>query len=478
MRASQSACLIWKYAGRLRLNLVAGSRAASSRTRPNDTFDASKLVLDLDAADSKYVRQYDESRDRDSFSYSPDPADTESSVNEEVEKWRRHDERLAYRFPGPDYLYSATGADYLALSLFSDFSDLRSCSRSLMAVLSRNKVPNSWYDESFERQVAPTVDLLNHAPLNSIETSQEPPFEAILETIRRCDKFVVLQRATGLLTRTVEGCRFLASNGAVILDGIRQCRIKIIGQEPFMTTGVVLEYITNLTTNMESKGVEVGPIICDLGLYYASKVSMFSVIKRYIDMAISRQYHPAERHPRQLRCHREKALHVFAFRPPWLDALDLYRTHEIQMEAALKLLTGWNVGGVPSDGEKRQPSFANFTLDGAHMYREYMLTLGRLGASEALLCEWSNPDLTPAPPTITETDRITIFMDAMTAVRARSIGTTRLRGKEVNQADRSPEDDLHLIELEDSIYRQLPGKLRVEMQPLQDAVENICQAGP
>src|SRR6185369_4004371 len=90
---------------------------------------------------------------------------------------------------------------------------------------------------------------------------------------------------------TQKGCKVLATHGVGVVEAIRNCRRKQGQKGKEMVSHVmVLRLLNNLQLIMGSKGVEIGPAICNAGLYYASIDANLPAIKLYLDISLRNGY--------------------------------------------------------------------------------------------------------------------------------------------------------------------------------------------
>src|SRR5450432_2972516 len=140
MRSQQDICILCR-SFRPIYSRPRGRRTASSSARPRgDTFNASKLVLDLEAADSKYVRRYEEQQVGDEIDdASPHPFHGKAKlrVAESKIKGRPAFMRNLMR---PN-AWRPTGADYLVFVLLGDpFHNSSTTNRPLREVFRMNMI--------------------------------------------------------------------------------------------------------------------------------------------------------------------------------------------------------------------------------------------------------------------------------------------------------------------------------------------------
>jgi hypothetical protein len=210
----------------------------------------------------------------------------------------------------------------------------------------------------------------------------------IVEEIRTRASFSRLTRMLSMLSSTTKGCKFLAENGHAVADGIRRCR-KQQGREGRVRTRAVLQVLNNLILNFRSKGVELDPHLCTTALYHASKKLDFALIRRYLE---DKSYQTTEKAIAAMNAmvvsHR-RGTHVYS-------SLKQRLNKDEQSREVLRLLTGWDSGGISSPSKKRQACFASGIVSETKgdylrsMFKEYFVALGYVGASDALWHEWES----------------------------------------------------------------------------------------
>lgn len=358
--------------------------------RPRDTFNASKLVLDLDAADSKYVRRYEELREQNE---ARDNAEASKRCRKRIPQ-RKEVVSHMLKATLPE-IYKATEWDYLAFALLGRPRKFpSSVNRSLHYVLSKNMV----YPKlaSFEAN----IQWLKDNAAIAAEPSPTVPdhYEAHL---LQCQRLFELRRTTETIAKKPQGCKYLSTNGKIIVKAIRQARCT-----EQCTPSAVLKYINALAQRLSTTNyLEPDTPLCEAALYYAAKISNYPAMKTYIDH-LSAKSDP-------VGPHRVKALGIAVMRleHPWISSTSPMNgsqnptlIDEHRRAAVLRLLTGWERGGVPSFSgeevhrqEEREASFATLIHGDATMYATYITSLGKVGARDALWYEWRNQEVMPEP---------------------------------------------------------------------------------
>ncbi|KAG4429943.1 hypothetical protein IFR05_014583 [Cadophora sp. M221] len=208
---------------------------------------------------------------------------------------------------------------------------------------------------------------------------------AILNQLQHVHKFSGLSRIISMLSSTRNGCEFLSRSGTHILDAIRNYRKRQNWEK--VTASMVLEMLNNLHINLESKGLQMGPQLCNGALYYASKICNVAAVKMYLQLARKHNYAPDWRTRKALKSiYRSLIIGNPRFK------------EETQQIDALELITGWGGGIAPRRGEPRMTCFAYLSYrdtetDITHaIYPAYIQGLGELGLHKAIFAEFMAQD--------------------------------------------------------------------------------------
>jgi hypothetical protein len=213
-----------------------------------------------------------------------------------------------------------------------------------------------------------------------------------------------------MLSSTVDGCRFLAANGASIVRGIELCREAAksgsksekwpgLGSELGCTPLTIAHLLNDLCLSMKSKGIEIGPHLCNAALLYSVSHFQFQLTKRYLQVMAENRYafnSDGRQAVAKLPVHvaRPQALQNRNQRPLRLDP----------KAAVLNLLTGWESNGVPLSGEERKPSISHLLSQDYNedssidLYADYVVALGEMGESKVLLQESTSVQDAALPP--------------------------------------------------------------------------------
>ncbi|KAI6715942.1 hypothetical protein PZA11_007123 [Diplocarpon coronariae] len=193
-----------------------------------------------------------------------------------------------------------------------------------------------------------------------------------------------------LLSSTREGCEFLAGIGDTLLIAIVNCRKTQYssGSRAVLSPSMILSLLDNFRINASSKNVEMGAHLCNGALYYASKYAHLPAIKMYLQMAQFCNYAPQDWRARSALSELVSAL--------LRDRRGL--STETERRTALELITGWEGGREPREGQPRRPCFAYLAFKNVSqsfawaIYPKYLVGLGDLRMTEAIYAEWMSPE--------------------------------------------------------------------------------------
>jgi hypothetical protein len=215
--------------------------------------------------------------------------------------------------------------------------------------------------------------------------------DAIIEQIRECDVFSKLHRIVSMLSRTGEGCQFLARNISAIMKSVKKCgkQTSLSLRAEKVTPFMVLIMLNNLQLNMESKGVQTGPHICNAGLEYAAMNYNLPAVRKYLQISQENSYPTDSRTLSALKD---------VFRGMKSETKGIHTDGQNESAEVLRLITGWDDGRSPWDSGERNLSFAylSYKDDSANfttcLYPRYIMGLGELGLSDTLWAEWKSED--------------------------------------------------------------------------------------
>ncbi|KAG4420839.1 hypothetical protein IFR04_006021 [Cadophora malorum] len=378
MRGKQSVCLFCRHTAQTRSQFKSPRRHASSPSA--EPLVLPRLIIDLDAADSTFVRKVDGA---------PAPEEPQRSLLpiRRLEALKEHGKWAASHNARPNAALrtlQVSPIDIWAYGLLgiNEFTPHQS-SQDLRHITRRKAVHHMDSADSLVKEILNGFATDPSTNLRRAGFCRENE-DAILKQMLEKTSFSRLRRMIPLLSSTTDGGRFLVKNGAYILDAIRVNR-KMQNQTQYsesIPSSAVMELLNNLHINLESKGLPLGPDLCNGALYYASKTCNIAAVKKYLQLARRYQYAPDWRARKALR-----SLLLGLAKGEW-GLRDGDRRRE-----AIELITGWRGGLTPRGGEARSICFAYLSYkdtgkDIIHaIYPAYILGLGELGLHRAVHAE-------------------------------------------------------------------------------------------
>lgn len=390
MRRQRGICLLRRHVFKPNYPVPSSARYASAKSR--EPYILPRLVIDLDANDNQFVREAKE----EDYAVPDKPPRRERYVPKAPEENVEMEVELDHKTPPALDLRAATAADLVQYALlgnpFAFRNDNNAQLRRIFDYLKVHDLDNA--DSKIKRLTYNfTTDSSKLLEGVGFIVEREP---LILEQIRSCNSFRDLRRMISTISSTTEGCKFLAAKGADVDQGIWHCRKQLRGADRNdtirATSANVLKLLNNLRLNMESKGVALGPDLCNTALYYATKAFCFPSVQTYLRILDENSYGPTKEGVKaiaQMAVHTRHKLSLQSF--PTLRMNQEERNRE-----ALQLLTGWQSDGSPQPSEKRQLSFASAVVARTSptlrklAYSNYIDALGHFGASSGLWYEWQD----------------------------------------------------------------------------------------
>ena len=363
-------------------------RFASAPSR--EPYILPRLVIDLDANDSQFVRQATE----DDYAV-PSKPPRRRHYNVDAREENPEDEgQIHPNAPQAFNLCAATAPDLMKYALLgSPFASPKENNAELRKVFIHHKIHELDNADSKVKQL--TFDFIT-ASSKLLEGARfaDERGQLVLEQIRKCCSFDELKRMVSTISSTVEGCKFLATNGYDLVEGIERYR-KAASAEDYAsnrgpTTANVLRFLNNLHLSMQSKMVSIGSELCSAGLYHSSKTFCLSSVRTYLKSLSQENFQPKKR---AIRAMNQLAVNQRR-RPSYQSTRNQYMGSVEQGRQVLKLMTGWETNGIPQYREKRQISFGSIVVTRSHghsskiAYATYIESLGYLRASDALWSEW------------------------------------------------------------------------------------------
>lgn len=388
MRGQKGVCLLCRHVLESQQNTNVTKRFRSSLAK--EPYVLPRLVIDLDAADSKLVRKLDDLEED-----TPEPLENLKAKQHRLyEEMKKGDRKFKQKVPlktlnttPPDLLFYALLGDPIA-SQTKKTPQLRN---SQLRTLFRSRMIQPEDSAETKLQQLTLKYTANEAERLRSSGFGEVDEVAIVEQIRGCRIFSKLHRMISMLSQTREGCQFLGRNGSTIIKSISSSRRVQPMSPPVekVPSNMVLRMFNNLQLNMESKGVQLGTYLCNGALHYAGRSYNLPAVRKYLQILRSNSYATDWRTVSALK-------HVFQgtkSTPRGIDPSQHYKREEI-----LRLLSGWEKGGIPRDGEQRDISFADifgqdYSVDFTTcLYPRYIIGLGELGLNDALWAEWESQD--------------------------------------------------------------------------------------
>jgi hypothetical protein len=366
------------------------------RERRREPYNLPRLVIDLDSNDNKHVRQAE-----DGEPYVDDKPNPKLGGHER-EQGGWHTVRLrGWKNNGPLQTRSTTPLDILGYVLEGDpvppghpsyhvddpYSELREIFEERQIRPSdkpRDKIAQLLYGFSSD-------ESLNLRAAGFGVESDESIRDQVEQRYTSFSKFC---RAISMLSSTVDGCRFLAANGDAVAAGIKSIhdpgrRAKLSTPEP--TVLHILRLLNNLRLNMNSKGVDIGSDLCNTALYYSAMTFQFESMRTYLQIMVEKGYPTNQDTYDAISC----ILHKIGPAPgPQADLSKPAADIDFR-QTILSLITDCAPYDASRPVEQRKPCFASLLPQdhnedySVSLYPAYIITLGKLGESEALLREYT-----------------------------------------------------------------------------------------
>jgi hypothetical protein len=270
MRGQKGVCLLCRHVLESQQNTNVTKRFRSSLAK--EPYVLPRLVIDLDAADSKLVRKLDDLEED-----TPEPLENlkakQRHLYEEIKKGdRTFKEKVPLKTLNttpPDLLFYALLGDPIA-SQTKKTPQLRN---PQLRTLFRSRMIQPEDSAEIKLQqltldyTADEAERLRSSGFGKVDEV------AIIEQIRECRIFSKLHRMISMLSQTREGCQFLGRNGSTIIKSVSSSRRVQPMSPPVekVPSNTVLRMFNNLQLNMESKGVQLGTHLCNGALHYAGR---------------------------------------------------------------------------------------------------------------------------------------------------------------------------------------------------------------
>lgn len=344
MESSRFLCLLCRSRPITRRQDCAPKRYASTKAKAQP-YVLSRTVIDLDANDSTYVRRLEE---EDTSSLSPE--------DQEVRRLLTLQQRQAFwdmtrrGMTNPELAVPAATVDRF---------DMRSTPPDLFSYALQG--PRSHKHPTGTRAalrplflshrihptyttVSSTIKRLDFGlHVDAIRTPEKTRIhmEKFWENLRLSDyisKPTQLGRLIDVLSSFKEGCKFLAEHIGDLAPALIRSPSSAAYREK------TLIQLNNLSLNMESRGLQLGEQLSNIGLYLAASYGSALGMKRYLASIKNNNYHINPLSTRAMVC---LALHMLS-----PDAT------QIRKSQLCSILTGWS-NDSPSSNAKKQLSFSD-----------------------------------------------------------------------------------------------------------------------
>lgn len=392
MSGQDAICLLCQRASRITHLPKLRRGYSSSRQRSREPYILRRLVIDLDSSDNKYVRPAEDGE-------TPTPS-TQDCKPRGFTIQRRPVRMLklkGWENNGPFNIRTTTPLDILSYALEGPPMWRLPATHSNSELLELFKERRILSSDSTQAKLEQLLDGFSSDEASNLRTAGfgvESGNSISFQLRKRYTSFREFSRAISMLSSTVDGCRFLATSGAVE-GGIKSCfehRPHNHSHEQKPPISAIIQLLNNLHVNMKSKGISIGPHLCGVGLLYSAMGFQLQSTRKYIQTMVDNDYpthgltHYAitallSRNWDQLRM--SQTLHD----EPLVDA-NSRRT-------AFSVLTGCDPEGQFRPLEQRGASFATLIRQdrnrdfNMNLYPAYIITLGKMGESKAILQEFS-----------------------------------------------------------------------------------------
>jgi hypothetical protein len=260
------ACIFCRHEFRRLGSLAPLARRARSSKAQRGPFDASKLVLDLDAADSKYVRRYEDEVAKEEVLDKPrDMKLARHRRGDAIAKPDTRPRQTLQEFNRP------TDPDFLLYALLGNpFVQPKAHDASLQRLLKANipDAANGDFTHNLQRLKANAERPDLPSPSEAVPVEERHAWYSDL--LCRCRSMSDLARATNVICQTREGCEYLAENSNLVVEAIKQRRRKQTQTAP-VTEEMVLVYLNALVQRLQLSGNAAGPGLHAAKRYYTAK---------------------------------------------------------------------------------------------------------------------------------------------------------------------------------------------------------------
>ncbi|KAI1393487.1 uncharacterized protein F4822DRAFT_14856 [Hypoxylon trugodes] len=348
------------------------------------TFEASSLILDLDAEDNRYVRPYD----KDVDSIIAQKVFEEELVKRRVAEFEQisqdNEDRFnatatnqfgAWRISDLDVL--STALDGPPVSETERPNNAHSFGEIKGDVFKMNGIPTQVWNSN-SRSLAYMVRRQEMAQRRQPSIGEEALLE---DTLQKCHSFLEVERLVSNVIQTPEGLQILSK----CTESLGQiCEVVA----PTTTPPQMLPFLNDLVLNLDSQGLHISSSLLWRAFWACLECGIFSMAQRYTKMIHSRKYTLDKKQA-------FASLKLLSNSIPtlWREDIDIRfgsdTTHKLL--AIYGLLTGRILGE-----EQPQPSLLDIVVGNQNIFNSknsrifdlYVATLARLGAVRTLWYLW------------------------------------------------------------------------------------------
>ncbi|KAI1634161.1 hypothetical protein F4809DRAFT_652094 [Biscogniauxia mediterranea] len=356
------------------------------------TFEASSLLLDLDAEDNRYVRPYDEELDG-----VPEPASKFRAREMLPLKKRVEDfEILSKQY---DTASKATTSQKFSAWHISDHDIFTTTllgvsPTSALAnpdgapkptsssppdkmneyVLDQNGIPHV-----VRNSTAGVVHyMVNRQRLARLRSQMFANEESLEHALKRCQILAEVQRLTGRLTQTPEGCRLVAESASAIVD---VCKDGLNQVPPTH----ILSFLNDLMISLSHQVQHIPAELAKYGLEISLQSHIFEAAQMYLKILLT----AGHRLSNSATVQALESLRAFVTPNHTEDANTTFSNDISRYLAIFSLLTGRGVSQGPL-----QPSLRDLISDPVgECYQIYLECLAQMGAFRTMWYEWQQVEM-------------------------------------------------------------------------------------
>ena len=219
--------------------------------------------------------------------------------------------------------------------------------------------------------------------ISQFTTEREHTISLALST---CRDWYSFRKSVFMLASTVAGRKYLSRRGGIVVQYLKQNVRKdlLSGSSTHISLEEALRFINHVTVNMMSNGANIGYRLCNAGIFFSAECASLPALKKYLQIAVDNNYKTDSRTRAGLRsiC---RAITSPADLQPRRQHL------EDNFEENQKFLTGWKTDYGAKSGDEKQNCFADFfskpyfnDMESFYLYYNYILGLATIGWKESL----------------------------------------------------------------------------------------------